>query len=148
MDTRRAAAGTEKNPMTSSSPEPLPSDRSFGLTFTAVFAVLGAWLAWKARPHFVIPLGASALFLLAALAFPRVLHPLNVAWMRLAALLNRVVSPIVMGVMYFGVLTPVAAAMRLRGRDALHRKFEPGLASYWIERDPPGPDGSSFPRQF
>jgi hypothetical protein len=77
-----------------------------------------------------------------------VLHPLNVAWMRLAALLNRVVSPIVMGVMYFGVLTPVAAAMRLRGRDALHRKFEPGLASYWIERDPPGPDGSSFPRQF
>jgi len=134
--------------MTSSSTEPLPSDRSFGFTFTAVFALVGAWMAWKSRPYFAIPLGASGLFLLAALALPRVLHPLNVAWMRLALVLNRIVSPVVMGVIYFGVLTPVATAMRWRGRDVLHRQFNPGRASYWITRDPPGPEGSSFPRQF
>lgn len=134
--------------MTTSGKEPLPSDRSFGLTFTAVFALIGAWMAWKSRAYFAIPLGASAFFLLAAFAFPGVLHPVNVAWMRLAAVLNRVVSPIVMGVMYFGFLTPIAAAMRLRGRDELRRQFDPGLDSYWIKRDPPGPDGSSFPQQF
>jgi hypothetical protein len=134
--------------MTSVNTEPLPSDKSVGLTFAAALAVIGAWMAWKSRAYFAIPLGASGLFLLASVAFPRMLHPLNVAWMRLAGVLNRVVSPIVMGVMYFGFLTPIAAAMRLRGRDALHRRFDAGLDSYWIERDPPGPDGSGFPRQF
>jgi hypothetical protein len=134
--------------MTPGNAPPLPSDRSFGLTFTVVFAVLGALLAYQSRPHFYVPLVASGLFLVATLAFPGALHPLNVAWMRLAGVLNRIVSPIVMGVIYFGVLTPIAAGMRMRGRDALHRRFEADLHSYWIKRDPPGPDGSSFPRQF
>jgi len=134
--------------MTQASTEPLPRDRSFGLTFTAVFALVGAWMAWKGRAYFAVPLCASGLFLLASVAFPRVLHPLNVAWMGLAVVLNRIVSPIVLGVIYFGLLTPIAAAMRLRGRDVLHRRFAYDRDSYWINRDPPGPDGSSFPRQF
>lgn len=134
--------------MAASSTAPLPSDRSFGLTFTAVLALIGAWMAWKSSTYFAVPLIGSAMFLLASLAFPGALHPLNVAWMRLAALLNRIVSPVVMGVIYFGLLTPIAAAMRLRGRDVLRRRFDPELDSYWIKRDPPGPDGSSFPHQF
>jgi len=131
-----------------SNPAPLPSDRSFGFTFAGVFALVGASMLWRSREHFVVPLAVSALFLLASVAVPRVLHPLNVAWMRLAAQLNRVISPVVMGVIYFAVLTPIAVAMRLRGRDELRRKFDPGLSSYWIERSPPGPDGSTFPHQF
>jgi len=134
--------------MTPSGEGSLPTDRSFGLTFTAVFAFIGAWMAWKSRSYVAIPFYASAFFLLVSVAWPRALHPLNVAWMRLAVVLNRVVSPIVMGVMYFGFLTPIAAAMRLRGRDALRQRFEAALDSYWIRRDPPGPDGSTFPRQF
>jgi hypothetical protein len=134
--------------MEKSSAAPLPTDRSFGFTFTAVFALVGAWMAWKSSANFLIPLAASGLFLLTSLVVPRVLHPLNVAWMRLAFWLNRVVSPVVMGVIYFGVFTPIAMVMRLRGRDALHRRFDQGLSSYWIRRDPPGPDGASFPRQF
>jgi hypothetical protein len=66
--------------MTQASTEPLPRDRSFGLTFTAVFALVGAWMAWKGRSYFAVPLCASGFFLLASVAFPRVLHPLNVAW--------------------------------------------------------------------
>lgn len=134
--------------MTEENTIPLPSDRSFGFTFTAVFVLVGGWMAWKSNPHFSVPLMLAALFLLASLTFPRVLHPLNVAWMRLAQVLNLVVSPVVMGVIYFGVLTPVATVMRLRGRDVLRRQLAPGLASYWLTRDPPGPTGSSFPRQF
>ena len=134
--------------MSPAGPEPLPSDRSFGLTFTAVFAALGAMMAYKSNPHYFVALGLSVFFLAAALAFPAVLHPLNVAWMRLGAIMNRIVSPIVLGVIYFGFLTPIAAAMRGRGRDPLLRRFGPELKSYWIKRDPPGPDGSTFPRQF
>ena len=126
----------------------LPTDRSFGLTFATVSALIGAWMIWKTRGYAAIPLGAAAFFLLAALAFPRILHPLNIAWMRLGHLLNRVVSPIVMGVIFFALFTPVAAIMRLRGRDVLHRKFDAARESYWIDRNPPGPEGSTFPRQY
>lgn len=126
----------------------LPSDRSFGITFAVVSALLGGWLAWKGSAGARFAFAAAAAFLLAALAYPRVLHPLNAAWMRFGLLLNRVVSPLVMGVIYFALLTPVAAFMRLRGRDALRRRYDAGAASYWIIREPPGPDGSSFPRQF
>lgn len=126
----------------------LPSDRSFGLTFAAVFALLGGWMLWKSSPNAIVVFGIAAAFLVAALAFARVLHPLNVVWMRLGHLLNLVVSPLVMGVIFFGLLSPIAAIMRMRGRDVLQRNFDPARASYWIKREPPGPDGSSFPRQY
>ena len=134
--------------MAASGSPPLPSDRSFGLTFTAVLALIGAWMAWRSNEHFVIPLIGSAMFLVASLAFCSALHPLNVAWMRLAVLLNRIVSPVVMGVMYFGLLTPIAAVMRLSGRDVLRRRFDRDLVSYWIKRDPPGPAADSLNNQF
>ena len=126
----------------------LPSDRSFGLTFAVILALAGLWLAWKASPYAPAAFGVAALFLLAALLLPRALHPLNVAWMGLAQLLNRVVSPLVMGLIYFGLLTPVAAVLRWRGRDLLRRTYDPAGESYWLKRDPPGPGGSGFPRQF
>ena len=126
----------------------LPSDRSFGVTFTVVFALIGGWLVWKGSDYAVVSFGLAAAFLLAALALPKVLHPLNAAWMRFGYLLNLVVSPIVMGVIFFGLITPIAAVMRLSGRDVLRRKFDPRTESYWIRRDPPGPVGSSFPQQF
>ncbi len=126
----------------------LPSDRSFGLLFTVVGSLVGAWMLWRGNRFANVAFGIAALFLVAALAYPRVLRPLNIAWMHLGLLLNKIVSPIVMGVIYFGLFTPIATVMRLRGRDVLQRRFDPALQSYWIDRDPPGPDGSSFPRQY
>jgi predicted membrane metal-binding protein len=134
--------------MTRKAPIDLPSDRSFGLLFAVVSALVGAWMLWRGNRFVNVAFGLAALFLIAALAYPRILRPLNIAWMYLGLLLNRVVSPIVMGVIYFGLFTPIATVMRLRGRDVLRRRFDPALDSYWINRDPPGPDGSSFPRQF
>lgn len=127
----------------------LPSDRSFGLLFTTVFAVVAAWTGWKGNALWTYFAIASGIFLLLSLTRPQTLHALNVLWMRFGALLNKVVSPIVLGVIYFGLVTPIALLFKVRGRDALHRKFDRELASYWVKRDPPGPDGpSSFPRQF
>lgn len=128
---------------------PLPTDRSFGLTFAGVFTVLAAWLAYKGSGHWIASLSVAAAFGLLALVFARILHPLNVAWMWFGGVLNRIVSPIVLGIIFFVVFTPVSLIFKLRGRDILSRKFEPSQPSYWLHRTPPGPDAErSFPRQF
>lgn len=129
-------------------PVKLPSDRSFGFTFAVVFSLLGGWLWWKAS-RFGLPLvGVGAAFALVAMLLPRVLRPLNIAWMWFGALLNMIVSPVIMGLIFFLVFTPVSLFFRLTGRDALRRRFDRALPSYWLNRTPPGPDGASLPRQF
>ena len=129
-------------------PVKLPSDKSFGFTFAVVFLLVGGWLWWKASRWGLPLLAVSAAFALVATLVPRVLHPLNIAWMYLGALLNMIVSPVIMGVIYFVVFTPVSLFFRLTRRDALRRGFDAVLPSYWLERQPPGPDGSTLPRQF
>lgn len=128
---------------------PLPSDRSFGLTFAVVFALLAAWLAYKGSDHWMPCLAVSAGFGAVALVAARVLRPLNSGWMWFGRQLNRIVSPIVLGIIFFGMFMPVALLFRLRGRDVLNRRFDPSTSSYWLHRTPPGPDAErSFPRQF
>jgi len=68
--------------------------------------------------------------------------------MKLAEILHRIVSPVALGIVFFGVLTPMGFAMRLFGRDTMQRRFDPSARTYWIERDPPGPDPSGLPNQF
>ena len=131
--------------MTSHSP--LPSNRSFGTLFVVVFAIIGGWLWWRggaAQWWFT----ASGLTLVVTLVAPNALTPFNRAWMKLAEVLNRIVSPLVLGVMFYGMFAPMGWVMRLAGRDALRRRFEPEARSYWIERDPPGPDPTGLPNQF
>jgi hypothetical protein len=63
-------------------------------------------------------------------------------------LLHRVVSPVVLGILFFLVATPTAVVMRLMGKDPLRLDWDEGAASYWIERDPSGPAPENFDRQF
>jgi hypothetical protein len=127
---------------------PLPSNRSFGTLFVVVFALLGAYSWWLGSAFYPWVFALSAVTLLVTLGKPDWLTPANKAWMKLAELLNHVVSPIVMGVIFFGVFMPTAWVMRLAGRDELKRRFEPAARTYWIDRDPPGPDPSGLPNQF
>jgi hypothetical protein len=76
------------------------------------------------------------------------LAPLNRAWMKLGELMGRVVSPVVLGIIFFGVFTPVGLAMRLFGRDAMARQFDRRLNSYWVNREPPGPAEDSYRNMF
>jgi len=119
----------------------MPSDRKFGWTFAVLFFLAGAF----AHP-WMMAVGAA----LAVITMTRAhwLAPLKVAWMRFGELLNKIVSPVVMGVIFFVVFTPVALFMRLTGRDALARRYEPALPSYWKRRDPPGPAEDSFKNLF
>jgi len=125
-----------------------PSNRSFGTLFVVVFMLLGCYWWWRNNTLFPWAFGLSALILLVTLARPDWLGPANRAWMKLAELLHRVVSPVALGIMFFLVLTPMALVMRLTGRDAMKRRFDPAATTYWLERDPPGPDPAGLPNQF
>jgi hypothetical protein len=124
------------------------SERSFGLIFAAVFLVIAAFpLAFGGGVR-LWSLGVAALFALAALAAPRVLAPLNRVWLKFGLVLHRVVSPIVLGIMFFLVITPIGLLMRALGKDPLRLRFDRGAATYWIAREPPGPPPDSFTDQF
>jgi hypothetical protein len=125
-----------------------PSDRGFGLVAGAACGVAGFWPLMRHQPVRLWFLAAAALFLLLALALASVLHPLNVAWAKLGLLLNGIVTPVIMGVLFFAVITPVAYFFRLRGRDALRLKPNRAAKTYWLERQPPGPLPQSMANQF
>lgn len=131
-------------------PSPTPaSHRSFGLLFTAVFAALGAYGHFKSVPSNSAWLWWIASAVTGALTFvaPHWLGPFNRAWFRLGALMGRVVNPVVFGVMFFGLITPIGLISRRFGRDVLRIKPQ-NVDSYWIERQPPGPSPESFNNQF
>jgi hypothetical protein len=79
---------------------------------------------------------------------PRLLrHPLR-AWLALGTLLGRIISPIVLALMYYAMIAPIAVIGRWSGRDELRLKRDAAAPTYWIERDAPGPTAESFHRQF
>jgi hypothetical protein len=126
----------------------LPTNRSFGWTFSVIFLVVGVYGLWRSGPAMSWLLALAAVTAAVTLSREDWLTPLNRAWMRLGELLGRVVSPVVLGLIFFGVFTPVGALMRLCGRDAMARRFAPELKTYWIERDPPGPADDSYRNMF
>lgn len=144
-------------------PADMSSDRAFGLVFTVVFSLVGVYLylgdgpawtpamvrtsaAWPFR-HLIAG-GVATVFLVAALALPDVLHPLNVMWMKLGRLLHRVVSPVVLGLLFLVAFVPMGLILRWTGRDLLRLRWDPAAASYWIERNPPGPPPETMKNQF
>lgn len=126
----------------------LPPDRHFGLVFTVLFAALAVLSYFRGGHAFLWLLPLSALIGLVAIIIPRWLRPLNRLWMKLAALLHAIVSPVVLAVLYFLILTPFGFARRLAGRDTMRRRFDPQIDSYWISREPPGPPPESLRNQF
>lgn len=122
------------------------SDRSFGVVFACVFSVIGALPLISGGTPRAWAFGIAAGFLAAALARPKLLSPLNRVWLRFGLLLHRIISPLVLGILFFAVITPVAVVTRLFGRDVLRRRLEPAAASYWLDRDPVEP--STMQRQF
>ena len=129
-------------------PNEVPSNRSFGWLFTVVFTLVGVYSLWREGTAYPWMFGLAGVTAAVTIVRPRWLAPLNRAWMQFGALLHRAVSPLVLGIIFYGVFTPVGLVMRMAGRDIMKRRFEPGTPTYWIERDPPGPPDDSFQDQF
>jgi hypothetical protein len=123
------------------------SDRTFALVMAAALAAVSLLNGWHLGRLWPWTSAAAVLFLLAAWLAPSALHPLNRLWMKLGLLLHKIVNPIVMGLLFYGTILPTGLVMRMRGRDLLRLKREPGAESYWIAR-PPGPAPESMKDQF
>jgi len=124
------------------------SDRSFGIVFAVVFAVIGLAPLVAGHALRIWALVVAALFLTAALLRPALLAPLNRMWTKFGLALHRVTNPILMGAVFFLAVTPTAFMMKLLGKDPLRRRIDRSAKSYWIDREPPGPDPDSMRNQF
>ena len=124
------------------------TERSFGLVMAVFFLIVALWPLITDRPIRWWAMAASAGFALLALLWPGVLTPLNKLWARVGILLHHVVSPVVLGLLFYVTVTPIAVLMRLVGKDPLRLRRDSKAASYWIERTPPGPTPDSMKNQF
>lgn len=126
----------------------LPSNRKFGLFFTAIFIIAGAhFLKERSTNTAVTFFGAATLFLVTTLLKAELLLPLNKLWMRFGLLLGMIVRPIVLGVIFFGLFTPIALGMRLIGRDELRIKLK-SRTSYWKPKEDLSHFSDTFENQF
>lgn len=124
------------------------SDRQFGFVFAGVFAVIACWplLSFESPRWWAVVI--ALIFAAVALVRPQILHRLNRAWLAFGELLHKIVSPIVMGAIFFGCVTPTAWILRWQGKDLLSLKWDAKRESYWIERPPVPAGAGSMKDQF
>lgn len=124
------------------------SDRSFGFVFGVAFLLIAVWPIFHGQPMRWWSIGLAAIFGLLAILKPALLAIPNRLWTRLGVLLGKVVSPIALGVLFYGLIAPMGVVARLIGKDLLRLKLDAAADSYWIRRDPPGPPPKSMTNQF
>jgi hypothetical protein len=123
--------------------------RCFGLLFLVFFGIVGALFRWQ----FGAPEVANILWPAAAAVtilyyiLPPLRRPIHLGWMYVAFPIGWALSHVLLGAVYYLVFTPVGLIMRGLGRDPLHRRFDPGAASYWVEHHP-GERIERYFRQF
>ena len=112
----------------------MSSNRSFGILFFIVFLIIGLWpLKNNNDPNYII-LGLSSIFLILGIINSKLLYPLNKAWVKFGEILGMIIAPIVMGLIYFIILTPISLLVRLFGKDLLKLKKNKS-STYWIKRE-------------
>lgn len=126
----------------------MPTNRSFGIVFSIVFLLVGIFLLALNKDSYFVSLFASVSLLVLAFAAPKILAPFNYIWFRFGMLLHVIVSPIALGILFYGVITPTGLLMRLVGKKPLALDFDRDAPSYWIQRSPPGPAPESMINQF
>lgn len=110
------------------------SNRSFGLVFAGVFAILAAYWWWKASGWPLGAAGGAAAFLVTALLAPQVLAVPNRLWARFGLALGAVIAPVVMGLVFFLVVTPIGFLAKAVGKQFLQLRRN-DAATYWIAKD-------------
>jgi membrane glycosyltransferase len=111
----------------------LPSNKKFGYFFTLIFFIFALFFSYSENYIIVYFLITSAvLFLIITLINPRLLLPLNKIWMNLGFFLGKIISPIVLGIIFFGLFTPIAMLMRTIGRDELRLNLKNKISNWKV----------------
>ena len=109
-------------------------NRSFGLLFFIVFFALALWPLTKTGQINLYLISIALIFLILGLFNSKILSPFNKVWIKFGEILGRIIAPIVMGFVYFLILTPISLLVRLFGKDLIGMKFNNSLKSYWLNR--------------
>ena len=112
------------------------SNRSFGVVFFIVFLIISVYPILNYGEIRVWALIISSIFLILGLVNSKLLSPLNNLWFRLGIFLGKIISPIIMGIIFYLVVTPIGLLMRILGKDLLNLKYNKNN-SYWIEKSGP-----------
>ena len=112
----------------------LPTNKNFGIVFSIVFLIISFWPLLKSENIKYWSLVVSVIFFILALLNSKILTPLNKAWMKFGFILSKIVSPIVMGFIFFFVITPTGIIMRVLGKNLLNLKKN-NQNTYWIKKD-------------
>ena len=125
----------------------LPSNKKFGFFFAFVFFIISTYFLYSLNPTWTcIFAGTSFVFFVISVTKADILLPLNKIWMRFGLLLGMLISPIILGIIFFGLFTPISIFIRLIGRDELRLKLN-NKTSHWIHRNEPI-KSESFKQQF
>lgn len=124
------------------------SERAFGLVFAAVFVIVALFPLLGDGGVRYWALGVALVFVAVAFLAPRLLRPLNIVWFRFGLLLHAIVSPLVLGILFFVTVMPTGLIMRLLGKDLLSLRRDESAQSYWIPREPRGPAPETMKNQF
>ena len=120
------------------------SNRNFGILFFIVFLIYALWPLLNNSQLKLWSLITAIIFLLLGFFIPKLLNPLNITWIKFGELLGRIISPVVMAIIFFAIVTPTGLLMRLMGKDLLKLKSSKNN-SYWIKRKK---NVGSMKRQF
>ena len=112
----------------------MPTNRNFGIVFFIVFLLIGLFPLIQNKEPRIWSLVISIIFLILGILNSKILTPLNKFWMKFGLFLGNLISPIVMGIIYFGVITPTGIIMRILKKDILNLKKN-NKKTYWLEKD-------------
>lgn len=132
-------------------PPEIGSDRGFGLTVGGILLVIGSvrsFLSYGLGAIEISLISVGGFLAICAVIAPNLLSPLNAAWAKFGVLLSKIVTPVVMALIFYTTVTPTGLIMRIAGKDLLKIRKETKADSYWIVRDPPGPAPETMKNQF
>ena len=129
--------------------DPTPKDlRQFGWVFGGALAVISGLAWYKDSPAFLYLLGGGALIALTGTILPRALRYLYFVWMTIGLILGTIMTALILTIVFVVAIIPIGLVMKLIGRDPMNRKLDREAPTYWIPKEPHGPDKSHYLKYF
>lgn len=113
----------------------LPSNKTFGYFFSLVFLISSVYFFFQNNKLYIFFLILSCVFVIVSITFPKLLLPLNLLWMKFGILLGKIINPIIFGIIFFFMITPIGLIRRLIGVDELQIKENHNQVSFWVKRE-------------
>ena len=111
------------------------TNRSFGILFFIVFSIISIWPILSGGELRLWSFIVAIIFLIMGITKSRFLTPFNIAWIKFGELLGVIISPLIMGLVYFLVVLPIGILMRVLGKDLLSLKFNKNIETYWNKKE-------------